>query len=312
MWHMHVVSMQKWHPFGWVRVNFSWYPLDIVLSCTRFPSFTLPWCWLASCWSYVFLRMAMAVAADEAACLGEAIPRVDMKSVELQEYCSVGCCKLFVIYVSSYDMSSVSRVCTHLEYWERVPFWSVLARRCCHRSNEIYLTFMISFGVDFWPFLETNGKTTTYVKLYVLGLWGPFLRNLKKRHFPEIRENERNWETIVYRDNGQVKNELLVDLHFFRRFRELIFFNFSGNATFSSDGNQWKHDFQVFWHRILVENIVFFKCLKTRKRVLSISGFRWKLHFLVSLNLKKCIFLTLWTWTKRIFWSHWIEKNAFS
>lgn len=169
MWHMHVVSMQKWHPFGWVRVNFSWYPLDIVLSCTRFPSFTLPWCWLASCWSYVFLRMAMAVAADEAACLGEAIPRVDMKSVELQEYCSVGCCKLFVIYVSSYDMSSVSRVCTHLEYWERVPFWSVLARRCCHRSNEIYLTFMISFGVDFWPFLETNGKTTTYVySIYII------------------------------------------------------------------------------------------------------------------------------------------------
>lgn len=60
----------------------------------------------------------MAVAADEAACLGEAIPRVDMKSVELQEYCSVGYCKLFVIYVS-YDMSYesyVSRVCTHLKY----------------------------------------------------------------------------------------------------------------------------------------------------------------------------------------------------
>ena len=106
----------------------------------------------------------MAVAADEAACLGEAIPRVDMKSVELQEYCSVGYCKLFVIYVSSYDMSYVSRVCTHLKYWERVPFWSVLARRCCHRSNEMYLTFMISFGVDFWPFLETNGKTMTYYK----------------------------------------------------------------------------------------------------------------------------------------------------
>lgn len=64
----------------------------------------------------------MAVAADEAACLGEAIPRVDMKSVELQEYCSVGYCKLFVVYVSSYDMSYVSRVCTHLKSWERVPF----------------------------------------------------------------------------------------------------------------------------------------------------------------------------------------------
>lgn len=63
-------------------------------------------------------------------------------------------------------MSYVSRVCAHLKYWERVPSWSVLARRCCHRSNEMYLnlSFMISFGVDFWPFLETNGKTMTYCK----------------------------------------------------------------------------------------------------------------------------------------------------